>query len=419
MRLGEWTKHIVCLAVCLMASQAAFGRERAVFRLSDAALELVAFSELRSWADDDLLGSFTAFQRSCRPILAGSSSRDKRPMAAALREVCRQARQEKIVSVDAARGFFERHFRPIRIATLSETAGFLTGYYEPIVEGSRFPTGYFTVPMYRRPSDAIVLDRKKGEKGFSNKAKVGMRVGKGKIVPYHDRAAIEDGALVGRRLELCWLKDPVDKFFIQIQGSARVQLEDGTTLRLNYDGHNGHRYTPIGRILIERQALTREEMSMDRLRQWMQADPEAGRELRRENKSYVFFRITGLSDNQEAVGAQGVPLTKQRSIAVDRALHVYGTPFFIDADLPLENASAATPFSRLTIAQDTGSAIVGPARADIYFGAGAEAGSISGRLRHKGQFFMLVPRAIDPALIARTTPLPPRKAALAAEPAKP
>ena len=158
---------------------------------------------------------------------------------------------------------------------------------------------------------------------------------------------------------------------------------------------------------------------MDRLRQWMQADPEGGRELRRENKSYVFFRITGLSDVPEAVGAQGVPLTKERSIAVDRALHVYGTPFFIDADLPLENASATLPFSRLTIAQDTGSAIVGPARADIYFGAGAEAGSISGRLRHKGQFFMLVPRAIDPALIAQTTPLPPRKPALAAKPAKP
>src|SRR4051812_5778872 len=199
---------------------------------------------------------------------------------------------------------------------------------------------------------------------------------------------------------------------IQIQGSARVKLEDGTTLRINYDSHNGYSYTAVGRILIERNLVPREEMSMQRIRDWMTANPDQAPELRSMNRSFVFFRITGLSAEGEPLGAQGVPLTPGRSIAVDR-VHQYGTPFFIEADLPLEGRKAYSPFRRLMIAQDTGSAIVGPARADLYWGAGEEAGRIAGRIRHPGRFVMLLPRELDIAAAGREAPLPLPKPKLA------
>jgi membrane-bound lytic murein transglycosylase A len=241
---------------------------------------------------------------------------------------------------------------------------------------------------------------------FPNSGRSMRKLDDGSLVPYYDRAQIEDGALDGRRLEICWLRDGFDLLNIQIQGSGRVRLEDGTMLRLNYDSHNGHPYTPVGRILIERQLVPRDEMSMGRIRDWMQTNPAEANELRRQNKSFVFFRIVGLSDDREATGAQGVPLTPTRSIAVDKGLHVYGTPFFIEADLPIRSARAETRFQRLMIAQDTGSAIVGPARADVYYGAGDEAGRIAGRFRHPGRFALLIPREIDPVVAGARMPMP-------------
>ena len=201
---------------------------------------------------------------------------------------------------------------------------------------------------------------------------------------------------------------------IQIQGSARVRLEDGTMLRITYDAHNGYSFVPVGRILIERKLIPREEMSLERIREWMRANPQSAEEVRRQNRSFVFFRIAGLSDDREVVGAQGVPLTPGRSIAVDNSLHVYGTPFFIQASLPLDSEKRTAGFDRLMIAQDTGSAIVGPARADIYWGAGDPAGHIAGRLRHPGKFAMLVPRELDPVAAGAQMPLPPARPPLAA-----
>ena len=222
------------------------------------------------------------------------------------------------------------------------------------------------------------------------------KIGRRKLVPYYDRAEIEDGAIAGRGLEICWLKNQTDLLFTQIQGSARVRLEDGSTLRINYDAHNGYPYTPVGRILIDRNIIPKDQMSMQKIREWMDQNPDGAKELRRQNRSYVFFREVQLSDKDEAVGAQGVPLTPGRSIAVDKSLHVYGTPFFIEGELPIESEQSKTPFRRLMVAQDTGSAIVGPARADIYFGAGADAGRVSGRLRHNVRFVILVPKSLDP-----------------------
>src|SRR5215213_1940651 len=388
-------------------------------RWADTRFEPVAWDAIDGWAADDHAAAFATFQASCRPMVASAkTSRDTRPVYPALLEICRKARSTGTLNADAARKFFEENFRAVRVSKLEDPNGFLTGYYEPVVDGSRTLTDEFKVPLYGRPRDLVHMGRKRKAESFPNSGRVVRRISRGKYVPYFDRAQIEDGALATRNLEIAYLRDANDLLFIQIQGSARVRLTDGTLLRVNYDSHNGQPYTPVGRILIERGIIAREDMSMDRIRKWMAENPDGGKELRRQNKSYVFFRNTGLPENEEARGAQGVPLTASRSIAVDRVLHVYGTPFFIEAQLPIASETSATKFRRLMIAQDTGSAIVGPARADIYFGAGDDAGRIAGRIKNPARFVMLMPRARDPLEAGRTMPLPvarPASAPKAAE----
>ena len=265
----------------------------------------------------------------------------------------------------------------------------------------------YTVPIYRRPSNLFVRGQTQASVGLPNKG-AGLTA----------RSAAASSCLItiaprsrtARSRAAGWksrcLKNQTDLLFAQIQGSARIELPDGSTVRINYDAHNGYPYTPVGRILIERNIIPREQMSMQKIREWMEQNPDGANEVRRQNRSYVFFREVNLSDKDEAVGAQGVPLTAGRSIAVDKALHVYGTPFFIEGELPIESEQSKTPFRRLMISQDTGSAIVGPARADLYFGAGAEAGRVSGRLRHNARFAMLVPKSLDPVARGRKLPLP-------------
>ncbi len=310
----------------------------------------------------------------------------------------------------AAREFFEANFVPVRIRKLGEAAGFLTGYYEPIVDGSRFPTREFSVPIYRRPPDLTAPGLADGAP-FPNTGKAFRRTASGELVPYYDRGAIEDGALDGQHLEICWVRSQTDALFIGIEGSAQIRLEDGTMMHINYDAHNGYPYVPVGRVLIERGLVPREEMSMQRIREWMHDNPEGAKDVRRQNRSMVFFRIVGLDSGAEALGAQGIPLSAGRSIAVDKNLHVYGTPFFIEADLPLSGARNTSPFRRTMIAQDTGSAIVGPARADLFFGAGDEAGQMAGRIKQAGRFTMLLPRELDPTAAGAHMPLPPVKLA--------
>jgi membrane-bound lytic murein transglycosylase A len=379
-------------------------------KFPDTQYEPVAWSEIDGWANDDHGTAFAAFLASCRVIASQRTAQAPVKMVNALKSVCARANAAIPLEETAARQFFEDNFRPLRISKLGDSDGFLTGYFEPIIEGSRVPTGEFTAPLYRRPPNLTVSGRRKlGDMFPSKGVKVGRRVGRRKIVPYYDRGEIEDGALDGWHLEICWLRSQAEVLFAQIQGSARIRLEDGSILRVNYDSHNGWPYTPVGRVLIDRRLVQKDEISMQRIREWMDANPDAARNVRRQNRSYVFFRITELSTDDEAVGAQGMPLAPGRSIAVDRSLHAYGTPFFITADLPIANDKAITRFQRLVFAQDTGSAIVGPARADIFFGAGAEAARIAGRIRHSGQFVILVPRELDPVDAAHEMPLPQQR----------
>ena len=387
----------------------------------------VAWTDIAGWSQDDHLQAYKAFRASCKPISAqhnlpadpkgvdskaadskgvDSKGVDSKALGISLRDPCRAAKALDISDGARARVFFEEHFLPLRISRLGEGEGFVTGYYEPVIDGSRTQTDVYTVPVYRRPSNLFVRGFKQDAVSLPNKGQVFRKIGRRKLVPYYDRAEIEDGAIAGRGLEICWLKNQTDLLFTQIQGSARVRLEDGSTIRINYDAHNGHPYMAVGRILIDRNIIPKDQMSMQKIREWMEQNPDGAKELRRQNRSYVFFREVQLSDKDEAVGAQGVPLTPGRSIAVDKSLHVYGTPFFIEGELPIESEQSKTPFRRLMIAQDTGSAIVGPARADLYFGAGADAGRVSGRLRHNMRFVVLVPKSLDPLARGRKMPLP-------------
>lgn len=376
----------------------------------EAQYEFVTFADLDGWSTDKQAEVFGGFRKSCEALMKRKGVADVRPMEKALREVCPRALKLPEKTDDAAaKKFFEENFRPVRISRLGETTGLLTGYYEPEVEGSLTLTKGFTVPLYRRPPELISkarLGKRVLRAGFPSTGGAGHRVN-GKLVEYHDRAAIEDGALAGRGLEIVWLRDAADAFFIQIQGSARIRLQDGSLVRVNYAAHNGHGYTPIGRYLIEAGIVPREEISMENIRMFIAEMPDEGRELMRKNRGFTFFRIIdNLPSDSEAVGAQGLPLVKDRSIAVDNKLHVYGSLFWIEAKLQLQNTRDGQVFNRLMVAQDTGSAIVGIARADIYFGGGAEAGSIAGRIRNPGAFFMLVPNEIDPVRIAAAQNIP-------------
>jgi membrane-bound lytic murein transglycosylase A len=391
-------------AISCFAANAAAADEP--LKLAGSQLEPVSWSDLPGWRTDDHLAAFAAYQASCQVLRKVRHADGHGPIHGALGDACVKASGLRPQDSETARAFFEQNFQPVRIARLGEVEGFLTGYFEPIVQGSRFPNPEFHVPLYRRPPELVAAGHKPGADAFPNKgARIGRRNAKNQLVPYYDRGAIEAGALDGRKLEICWLKDPADLLAIQIEGSARVILEDGTPLRINYDSHNGYSYTSIDRALSQRSRIAREEMSTQRIRDWMTAHPDDAAKARAANRSYVFFRITGLSNEGEPVGAQGVPLTAGRSIAVDR-LHDYGTPFFIEANLPIESAKPASPFGRLMIAQDTGSAIVGPARADLYWGAGDDAARIAARIRHPGRFVMLLPRELDMVEAGKHMPMP-------------
>ena len=306
----------------------------------------VAWADIAGWSGDDHLRAYQAFRVSCRPIAAQSKPPpDAKALGNSLRDPCRAARAADISDGARARTFSKQHFIPLQNFAARRGEGFVTGYYEPIIDGSRTQTDVYTVPVYRRPSNLFVRGAKQSSAGLPNKGQVFRKIGRRKLVPYYDRAEIEDGAIAGRGLEICWLKNQTDLLFTQIQGSARVRLEDGSTVRINYDAHNGYPYTPVGRILIDRNIIPKDQMSMQKIREWMEQNPDGANELRRQNRSYVFFREVQLSDKDEAVGAQGVPLTPGRSIAVDKALHVYGTPFFIEGELPIEigNIEDAVP----------------------------------------------------------------------------
>jgi membrane-bound lytic murein transglycosylase A len=335
-------------------------------------LEPVSFAELPGWGEDDHAAAFRALLSSCHadPELPYSAA------AILLGENLGEA---------AARRFFEDLYTPHRIKG-APAPGLVTAYYEPEVKGSRERTGAFQVPVYARPADLITVIAETERARFNDRI-TGFRDTAHGQVPYYTRAEIWDGALQGRGLELLYLDDPVELFFMQVQGSGVVRLPDGSRIRLTYAGKNGHPYTSIGKLLVERGKIAKGAANMETVRAWLRADPARGRALMEENRSYVFFAEF---EGSAPLGAEGVPLTPGRSLAVDAAYHRLGLPIFVAA--PELGGERGRPFRRLMIAQDVGSAIRGPERGDIFFGTGEEAGVLAGRVAHQARFFVLLPK---------------------------
>ncbi|QXX75497.1 murein transglycosylase A [Methylovirgula sp. HY1] len=357
------------------------------------------FADLADFADDDHHAAFVVFAQHAAAILGDQAPlRPAREASAELRAICRHALDEQPRTQAAARRFFEENFAPFRVVSdvAGAAQGFVTGYYEPVVAGSLTRSESFTAPILCRPADLVTLPQGTSLPGLAPELSAARRMLDGSYAAYPDRAAIEAGALAELAQPLVWLADPVEVFFVQVQGSARVLLPDGRQLRLTYAGRNGHPYRSIGRILVESGEIPAADMGLERVKGWIrahgQAPGEAGAALMLRNKSYVFFAATAdLPADAGPIGGAGLNLSPFRSIAVDRSIWSYGLPFWLDGALPWQSA-ALTPFRRLMIAADTGAAIIGPARADIYFGSGAEAGTRAGSIRHGCDFIVLLPR---------------------------
>lgn len=352
----------------------------------------VTFAGLPGWKVDPKAEAFAAFRRSALRIHVKPYRTGALGVAAdAFAEAYDAARRVEALDDAAAGEFFERHFVPAQVRP-AEGTGLVTGFYEPEVEASPVRTPHHGVPLLARPDDLVDVDDENRPAGMDPYFAFGRRTPDG-IVPYFDRGEIERGALDGRDLALAWLADPIDAFFIHVQGAARLRMTDGRLLRVTYAAKTGHPFTGAGKTLVALGEMPLEKVTMQSIRAWLKAHPERVDEILWRNRSYIFFREAPVDDPALGpVAAAKVPLTPGRSLAVDRLLHTFGTPFFVDA--PTLTAFDGKPFRRLMIAQDTGSAIVGPARGDLFAGSGDAAGDIAGVIRHGADFYALLPRGL-------------------------
>jgi membrane-bound lytic murein transglycosylase A len=359
-------------------------------------LHAVPFDKMVGWAADDHAAALAAFQRSCQEIIATGHGFERHVRFGGTRAewlaVCKKAAKAK-----NPRHYFETEFTALAVADPMRPEGLFTGYYEPEAEGSRKPGNGFDVPIFRKPPDLVGLDEK-------TEKHLGLKYGRmvaGKASGYFTRREIEEGALKSQGLELVWLKSWVDAFFIHVQGSGRIRFSDGSFMRLAYGAKTGQPYTGIGGLLVERGVLTKDNMSMQALRKWMGENPSSARELMWENKSFIFFREVKVDDvTLGAPGAQKVSLTPLRSLAVDRSLWMFGTPIWLDAEVPSGTSSQMQSFRHLMVAQDTGTAIKGYARGDVYWGWGDNAAGIAGQMKSAGTMTVLLPRRLARRLLA-------------------
>ncbi len=337
------------------------------------------FSALPGWDKDDLRQAWPAFVASCSVLVRKDE----------WKEACTAARAVGGADDAAIRSYFESWFVPnqIRAADGADT-GLITGYYEAQLRGARKKGGAFQTPLYKVPDDLLTVDLASVYPELKGKRLRGRLVGK-KVVPYGSRAEIAAASIPGK--ELLWVDDPVEAFFLEVQGSGRVQLTDtGETVRVSYADQNGYPYKAIGRWLIEQGELTSETATAQGIKSWIAAHPARRQELFNVNPSYVFFREERLPDPSVGPkGSLGVPLTGGRSVAVDASMLPLGAPIFLSTT----EAGSEVPLQRLVLAQDTGGAIRGAVRADFYFGFGYEAMENAGRMKQRGQIWVLMPRA--------------------------
>jgi membrane-bound lytic murein transglycosylase A len=348
-------------------------------------LDRASFTELPGWRDDDPSASLPALLKSCRALAAEPADRalGLAMTPADWRQPCILAAAIPPGDAVAARRFFEQSFVPFRATNHGAADGLFTGYYEAELHGARQPDARYATPLYKRPADLVQVDLGQFRPTLKGERIAGKVVG-GRLVPYASRVEIERGVLGQAGLELLWVDDPVDAFFLAIQGSGRVILPDGDVVRLGYDGENGRPYVAIGRVLAAR-GVPKDGITMPFLRRWIAEHGSDGQALMDENPSYIFFReLSG----DGPIGAEGVALTPGRSAAIDRSFLPLGVPLWIDTGDAVETSGR---LRRLFVAQDTGGAIRGPVRADLFFGYGKEAADHAGVLKGRGSLWVLLP----------------------------
>ncbi len=361
-------------------------------------LDKISFTLIDGLDDDDFLSAFETFRTSCAHIV--QSQPELRPALQAsesLKSLATKALTVTVSSNSEAKAFFKAHFQPHRIQLESEgVRGFVTGYYEPVIEASEVQSINFPSPILGRPSDLVTFAGAREDWPLGPDFSAGRKRSNGAWQAYPSRAEIEVGTVHIPAQPIAFVRDAIEAYMVQVQGSARLRMRDGQTWRLTYAGRNGRPYSSIGKYLIQEGAISPEGMSLASLKSWLRANGlqigERARNALWRNESFVFFDVTtDATHDCGPIGGQGVPLTPLRSIAVDRAIWPYGLPFWLSAEKGLQSHSHKK-FERLMIAQDTGSAIIGPARADIFFGTGDEAGFLAGNVRHACDFIVFLPR---------------------------
>jgi membrane-bound lytic murein transglycosylase A len=341
--------------------------------------EAASFDALPGWREDNFAAAWNAFRASCQAVR----------FQAAWRVACGEGAKLTAPDTAAVRAYFESNFTPYRLAAPDgNIQGLATGYYEPLLRGSRTRRAPYLFALYAPPDDLLTIDLASTNPDLKNTRLRGRLDGR-RVVPYWSRAEIEGGKAPVAGKEIVWVDDPVEAFFLEVQGSGRVQLEGGGTLRLNYADQNGHPYQSIGRWLLDRGELKPGDATMQGIKAWARANPSRLGELLNQNPSYVFFREQPVGDASAGpTGAQGLALTPERSIAVDPRFTPLGAPVYIATTFPNSDAL----LQRLVIAQDTGGAIRGPVRADYFWGFGAEAGAQAGRMRQPLRMWVLLPK---------------------------
>jgi len=358
----------------------------------DIRLRLAAttFKKIPGWISDNHAEALTVFLKSCENLRALPPTRKMGPKVAPIvagqwLKVCTTAARVRSGSKIEAQYFFESHFTPYRASNYSNPVGLFTGYYEPELRGAWRSNATYRFPIYGRPKDLVSIDLGAFRDEWKGRHLAG-RISRNKLTPYPTRAEIDGGALKGKQLELMWVDSALEAFFLHIQGSGRVVFSDGSVVQIGYAGRNGRRYTPIGRELVAMNVLKPDQVSLQTIQAWLAAKPLAGRDLMEKNQAYIFFRIV---EGDGPIGAQGVPLTPGRSLAVDRKHIPLGIPIWLATTEP---GKAKKPLRRLVIAQDTGSAIKGPVRGDLFVGYGSQAGAVAGRMKQRGGYYLLLPK---------------------------
>lgn len=385
------------LLALLLNGCAGTGKTAAKDGTAPLVMKPASFSDLEGWNGEDFKGFMKAYRTSCARILKKSPS-DKFSSDPAWgaygvwQAACRNGQGVNENDPAAVRAFLQNNFKVVAATAAGDPQGLFTGYYESTLNGSRTKHGAYQYPLLGRPADLVMVelgdfrDELKGQR-------IAGRVIDGKLKPYENRAAIVSGKLPsGQFKPIVWLDDPHDAFFVQVQGSGIVHLDDGLLMRVGYAAQNGHPYYAIGRELVKRGIYKKDEVSMDAIRGWMLQNPDKAEELMNTNPSYVFFQE--MKDDGSGAGPQGgegVKLTAGRSLAIDRGKLPYGFPVYLMADYADENGK---PIRKLMMAQDTGGAIRGAVRGDYFWGSGSMAEAKAGPMKAKGRYFFLLPKDI-------------------------